>query len=392
MRGVYTHHPSKYLRIETYSYTIKQYWACCGRKKRAGPGCKNGPHPNLFGLEGSNENGLCVVINKNNNGNSNLSPDMRRGGRGVRGERGVKEEMRVRSERGVRSERRVREERGRNERREGSEVSDRRKSVERRDRRERLIGRDGNQSEKERERGRERGRENDNEEDKEMEQDSDYENYGNYGKYGNEEDGEEGEEGGGEEGGEERGGEEGGGEEGGDVYDITLSPNSNINSEFEEFHTNKYNSIQVYEGNTENKKYYDLKYNRFDGKDQHFDNKYSTPNYEKKNSTSNFCIPKKTTHSNHGFPTDSKITILTDFENEFNTNLNHLSNAQNNNNNINYININNNNNNDINNNNNNYDINNNNNNSNDNQNMSEIRSKKKVGFDFDRERKKEYLM
>ena len=62
MRGVVTHHPAQYLRIETYNYTIKQYWVCCLRKKRAGPGCKNGPHPDPYGLGGGMGEQLCGII------------------------------------------------------------------------------------------------------------------------------------------------------------------------------------------------------------------------------------------------------------------------------------------------------------------------------------------
>ena len=61
MRGVVTHHPAQYLRIETYNYTIKQYWVCCLRKKRAGPGCKNGPHPDPFGLGGGVGEQMCGI-------------------------------------------------------------------------------------------------------------------------------------------------------------------------------------------------------------------------------------------------------------------------------------------------------------------------------------------
>ena len=62
MKGIVTHHPGRYLRIETYNYTIKQYWTCCHRKKRAGPGCVPGPHPNPFGLNDPIcENFLCTV-------------------------------------------------------------------------------------------------------------------------------------------------------------------------------------------------------------------------------------------------------------------------------------------------------------------------------------------
>ena len=62
MHGPITHHPSKYYRLETYNYTIKQYWNCCGRRKRTGPGCKNGPHPDPFGLEGEQNTLLCEII------------------------------------------------------------------------------------------------------------------------------------------------------------------------------------------------------------------------------------------------------------------------------------------------------------------------------------------
>ena len=62
MRGVVTHHPAQYLRIETYNYTIKQYWVCCSRKKRAGPGCKNGPHPDPFGLGVGTLDQMCGFI------------------------------------------------------------------------------------------------------------------------------------------------------------------------------------------------------------------------------------------------------------------------------------------------------------------------------------------
>jgi len=51
MSGSVTHHPGRYLRIETYNYTIKQYWDCCNKKKRQGPGCVQGPHPNPYGLK-----------------------------------------------------------------------------------------------------------------------------------------------------------------------------------------------------------------------------------------------------------------------------------------------------------------------------------------------------
>ena len=62
MKGIVTHHPGRYLRIETYNYTIKQYWTCCHRKKRAGVGCVPGPHPNPFGLNDPIcENFLCTV-------------------------------------------------------------------------------------------------------------------------------------------------------------------------------------------------------------------------------------------------------------------------------------------------------------------------------------------
>jgi hypothetical protein len=307
MRGVYTHHPLNYLRIETYSYTIKQYWACCGRKKRAGPGCKSGPHPNLFGLERSDDKDLCVVINSNS---KNSSPDMTV----VKGERGGRGEKGVRGERGLR---------GRSERREGSE---RRDSNERR---ERLKSRAEN---REGERGRERiggrfgGREG--EEDKEMDHDN---GYGNFENVENEEEEENG------------------------VNDFDQSPNSNTESE--DFNTEMYKSIQAYEVDTENKKYYDLKYGRFEGKEQSQDKRVHNRNFGKKTSPSNFCIPKKTAYSNHGFPTDSTITVLSEIENEFSTNTNYASNIDN-----------------------------------IDRDVSEIRSKKKVGFDFDRERKKEYLM
>ena len=62
MRGVVTHHPAQYLRIETYNYTIKQYWVCCLRKKRAGPGCKNGPHPDPYGLGVGTLDQMCGFI------------------------------------------------------------------------------------------------------------------------------------------------------------------------------------------------------------------------------------------------------------------------------------------------------------------------------------------
>ena len=38
------------MRIETFNYTIKQYWECCNKKKRSGPGCVSGPHPDPLGL------------------------------------------------------------------------------------------------------------------------------------------------------------------------------------------------------------------------------------------------------------------------------------------------------------------------------------------------------
>ena len=67
MRGIVTHHPGWYLRVETYNYTIKQYWNCCNQKKRTGPGCTNGPHPNPFGLNGNTyEKFLCSVISTDN--------------------------------------------------------------------------------------------------------------------------------------------------------------------------------------------------------------------------------------------------------------------------------------------------------------------------------------